>query len=498
MNSLSEEHSQQLDVILESFGTRINLSSSSHDGDFTNTERTVIGEDDWVNTESYEVLESFDDIVPPSTINTATHFQAIEDNKKEGVETCLIQLLKQGLSKESAKKLRDERFIKERIEKLDIKHAAKVHVADLELFEEVKIEREENEEKKKRHSAESMRNSFANSNTASRRTLASSSRVLDVCPLLSAKKEVENLMLDSLDLFLASVMELCGTCLHKDVFEVKNDSCKSLLLGEDNKQKTVNKSKVSFVDGGISLLILGRFLFKKELFNEALRFFHHALYLLLLDAGLNEPSLLKEEENVHNLFYVNMAAKVCKDTATNHKRLAIVMARAGDSYGKMNCLDDAIDAYNASISFLKSHLALNNAESEQECRSNDEIASNPIELMAFVHNQLGAVFMSNEDSLAAIKTLQELLAMKITNNIDNARAFHNIGVCHRHLGNLNKALEYYTKAHQIHENILGKNHLDTVRTLHNIGGIYRRKNRYVEALKCFQEVLKVRRKNSWR
>ena len=221
------------------------------------------------------------------------------------------------------------------------------------------------------------------------------------------------------------------------------------------------------------------------------------MHLLLLDIDLNEPSLLKEEENVQILFCVNMAVKVCDDTTTTtttttHKHLAIVMARAGDLYGKMNRLDEAIEAYNASIAFLKSYLSLNNAESEQEC-SNKEMASNPIEFMALIYNQLGSIFMSIGDPVAAIKILQELVALKITNDIEDARAFHNIGVCHRHLDELNKALKYYTKAHQIYENILGKNNLDTVRTLHNIGGIYRRTNRYMEALKCFQEVLKVRR-----
>jgi tetratricopeptide (TPR) repeat protein len=377
---------------------------------------------------------------------------------------------------------------------LGVEYASQVHVSDFELMKE-------RDEQNITYRTKMQYDDSSNDSSTN-----CSERFIGKFPL----QDCFNVMIDSFDLFLNIIMEKCeiDTTIRENTFEFDHgvllviDGSKSNIIEEKKKE---SKPDLSVTDGGKAILQLGTFLEENDYFDDALNFFHHALYLFLLDAGTSEPRLLNNSERCHSFAYSNIAMKPCSTfTSPNisykYEHLGFVLTKIGDVHGKNIDLDNALEAYNASQLCWNKHSTTKNCEVNNTNKKCDVIkCTTTSNALALVHTRIGGIFISKGNLRAALKSLQEALRLQIEvlgtdYNIEVAKTFHNIGVCHRHNNEWDEALEYYKRAEIIFADILGRCHLDTVRTLHNIGGIYRRLEKYEKAMHCFKEVYKIRRK----
>jgi hypothetical protein len=102
-----------------------------------------------------------------------------------------------------------------------------------------------------------------------------------------------NVMTDSFDLFLKVMMEKCeiDTTIRENTFEFGH--CVLLVIDESKSKNIEEKEKeskldLSVTDRGKAILQLGTFLEENDYIDDALYFFHQALYLFLLDQGISE------------------------------------------------------------------------------------------------------------------------------------------------------------------------------------------------------------------
>jgi tetratricopeptide (TPR) repeat protein len=256
------------------------------------------------------------------------------------------------------------------------------------------------------------------------------------------------------------------------------------------------------LDSGKALFCLGKFLHKKEFNDDAMSFYRYALFLLLQELEISEPSLLDDSMDCSGFFYVDVA-EVGKTACTPaHQDLAHLLTKMGDVHGKFMEVNDAMHAYRAAQVFWTRFLADHEIHSIVDCETTDDMDlldeyADAVEGLALTHNRIGGVYCTRGELNLALNSFHEALDLQVDvlgpSHLEVAKTLHNIGVAHRHNNELDEALDYYTKAHRIFEQNLGRDNLDTVRTLHNIGGVYRRRKEYEKALSCFREVIKVRR-----
>lgn len=409
-------------------------------------------------------------------------------------ETLPGHLIKTGLIRQAASTLRDERFLNRRIEKLGATYASKIHVSDFDFLQ--KRDRRNREKREKE-----------------REKNGGLEAELPTAQMFGEGDDYFSVMMDSFDLFLKCIMDMCGVSMNANGFAM-SESCFGETLEEVDeedddhveilKKKELSEQKLSLSEGGTAIMSLGKFLQKKGWHEDAMYFYRHALYIFLLEVNVDEPCLLDEAEDCDGLFYDEIAAKGLQEFSPVHELLGSILIKMGDVHGKNLEVNDAMRAYRASQVFWGAYLANHKASIQEERNDNEEDLEQltdyaaSIEGLALSHNRIGGVYTSKGDLSAALTSFHEALDLQTNalgdNHLEVAKTLHNIGVCHRHNDEWDEALEYYEKAHKIFEYNLGKNHLDTARTLHNIGGVYRRKKMYVEAMECFKQVLNVRRK----
>ena len=89
--------------------------------------------------------------------------------------------------------------------------------------------------------------------------------------------------------------------------------------------------------------------------------------------------------------------------------------------------------------------------------------------------------------------LQDAIAKKDENvkDVEIASVYHSLGYVYDEQGEYTKALEYYNKALEVNENILGANHPNTTTTLNNIAQIYTVLGNYDKALVIFKKLIKI-------
>ena len=75
-----------------------------------------------------------------------------------------------------------------------------------------------------------------------------------------------------------------------------------------------------------------------------------------------------------------------------------------------------------------------------------------------------------------------------------ATSYNNIASVYSHQGDYPKALEWFQKTLDIRETVLGKKHPDTATSYNNIAGVYSRQGDYPKALEWFQKALDIREK----
>ena len=404
-------------------------------------------------------------------------------NATNAFETLPRHLIKTSLLRQAASTLRDERFLTRRITKLGAVYAAKVHVSDFvcmdnKLFKDAeKME----EERTSLEAAMPSAGTFADGDDA------------------------ESVIIDSFELFEKCILELCGIQMVdfdvSGVTELKDaDGEEKDEADENGDDKNISpkleqvEPKISLADGGRALYSLGKYCQKADWNDDAMHFYKHALYLYLLDVGVEESRLLDNSDDCDGFFYINVARSCVQDSSHTHQYLASIFTKMGDVHGKCDEKNDALRAYRASEVFWRKHIS--DLQLEDNADNADDIIA-AVEALALSFSRIGGVYTAKGELDAALGVLHEGLEMQIDTlgdgHIEVAKTLHNIGVCHRHNDDWDSALEYYIRAHEIFEFILGREHLDTVRTLHNIGGVYRRKKEYLKAMECFKEVLLVRR-----
>ena len=74
---------------------------------------------------------------------------------------------------------------------------------------------------------------------------------------------------------------------------------------------------------------------------------------------------------------------------------------------------------------------------------------------------------------------------------DTATSYNNIGSIYNKMGDYPKALEFYTKALNIKEKVLGKNHPSTATSYNNIGSVYNDMGDYPKALEFYTKALDI-------
>ena len=77
---------------------------------------------------------------------------------------------------------------------------------------------------------------------------------------------------------------------------------------------------------------------------------------------------------------------------------------------------------------------------------------------------------------------------------DTANRYNNIGYLYSDMGNYPKALEFYTKALDIYEKVLGKDHSSTALSYNNIGSVYSDIGDYPKALEFYTNALNIKEK----
>ena len=129
--------------------------------------------------------------------------------------------------------------------------------------------------------------------------------------------------------------------------------------------------------------------------------------------------------------------------------------------------------------------------------SNVENKSMSIELLDDATDNLGYVFLSNEDYKHALDCyeIQHDLCDKhfIDDHWRMSRSLNNLMMVHLDLGHYNDALEYGKKCVEILEKVYGENHLETATGYYNLGRMYREKGDMDTALGLYDKSLSIRK-----
>jgi hypothetical protein len=187
---------------------------------------------------------------------------------------------------------------------LGVEYASQVHVSDFELMKE-------RDEQNITYRTKMQYDDSSNDSSTN-----CSERFIGKFPL----QDCFNVMIDSFDLFLNIIMEKCeiDTTIRENTFEFDHgvllviDGSKSNIIEEKKKE---SKPDLSVTDGGKAILQLGTFLEENDYIDDAIYFFHHTLYLFLLDEGISESRLLNNSKGYHSFEYSNIAMKPCNTSS---------------------------------------------------------------------------------------------------------------------------------------------------------------------------------------
>ncbi len=109
-----------------------------------------------------------------------------------------------------------------------------------------------------------------------------------------------------------------------------------------------------------------------------------------------------------------------------------------------------------------------------------------------IENFVNTYFGDNKTALMYSQTFLFMSADKEGNNsLTMADAYNDIGMVYHDQGEYNKAFEYYSKALEIRERVLGNDHPSTAVSYNNIGAVYNNQGNYSQALKCHFKALEI-------
>ena len=323
--------------------------------------------------------------------------------------------------------------------------------------------------------------------------------------MLPDGEDLESVTLDSFEIFEKCVLELCGikmTGYDLDAVEEARLSLDSVAEDTDGADDHVTNEdidgaddnitplpdtvdtigrlerKILLADGGKALFRLGKYCDKCDWDSDAMQFYKHALYLYFLDLDVEEPRLLDNSDDCDGLFYIQCARVCVNQSSPAHQQLGMIFRKMGDIHGKNKGEEnDALLAYRAARVFWNKVIEDSPVKNVEDCKNAndyDKLSKHleAVEGLALTFNRIGGVYTSKGDLQSALTAFHEALDIQIETlgceNLEVAKIFHNIGVCHRHSDNWDEALEYYQYAFGIFEHFLGRDHLDTVRTLQEV------------------------------
>ena len=102
------------------------------------------------------------------------------------------------------------------------------------------------------------------------------------------------------------------------------------------------------------------------------------------------------------------------------------------------------------------------------------------------------VYSSTQRKIAILQSVLDAIENEETELF--ADVYHNLGYALYGQAFYQEALEYYEKALEIREKVLGKEHPDTAATYNNIAGVYQDQGNYGEALEYYRKALEIKEK----
>ena len=107
----------------------------------------------------------------------------------------------------------------------------------------------------------------------------------------------------------------------------------------------------------------------------------------------------------------------------------------------------------------------------------------------------GEIYYRRGNSPSALKNLFVSLGIKqelLKNHVSTTRCLNAIGNCYNKLGDPKEAMKFYTRAYEMTKELSGsKNHLDLPLLMCQIGTAYEGQNEFDNAIKCYQEAIKL-------
>ena len=124
----------------------------------------------------------------------------------------------------------------------------------------------------------------------------------------------------------------------------------------------------------------------------------------------------------------------------------------------------------------------------KNCKKAIEIDKNYVEALNYL-SYLYILTAKYDEAKVLLHNTQKLISDK--NSINYSDTLYYLGWIHDNQGYQDEALEYYLKALEIEEKILGKNHTSTANTYNNIGLVYKNKGYSDKALEYYQKALNI-------
>ncbi|CAB4025405.1 Nephrocystin-3, partial [Paramuricea clavata] len=178
---------------------------------------------------------------------------------------------------------------------------------------------------------------------------------------------------------------------------------------------------------------------------------------------------------------------------SNHVDVAASYNNIGAVYSKKGNLDQAKDYYQRGLEIKEKQLGPNHVD------------------LAVFHNNIGGVYSDKGDLDQAKDYYHRALEIQekqlSPNHVDVAlyynniglvyskkASYNNIGLVYSEKGDLDQAKDYYQRALEIQEKLLGPNHIDIAASYNNIGGVYYDKGNLDQAKNYYQRALEIQEK----
>lgn len=187
-------------------------------------------------------------------------------------------------------------------------------------------------------------------------------------------------------------------------------------------------------------------------------------------------SLMKAGEYDSSAYYMLIASDIF-EKSEQWQRLADALNTLSEDNWRMGRLDDADEFAARAQTICQTYLGADHLVEAD--------ALNNLGNIKIMRGMLTESLVDHEAGLAIKKLRLDEFDPVL------AGSYSNIGVIYDYLGDYDRALNYYKKALEIDEKVLGGKHADIAMSYNNIGSIYQFKGDHSTALKYYQKALQV-------